>query len=67
MSKKEVKLQNAIEKYEDLLLQIMQVEAQIKVLQLKNERLREDLEIIICDETGSDYPLFTRYDPLLEL
>ena len=47
-------------------MQIMQVEAQIKVLQLKNERLREDLEIIICDETGSDYPLFTRYDPLLE-
>lgn len=66
MSKKEVKLQNAIERYENLILEAMQVQAQIKVLQLKDERLREDLELIIVNEMDSDYSLTTKYDPLLE-
>jgi hypothetical protein len=66
MSKKEVKLQNAIERYENLMLESMQVQAQIKVLKLKDERLREDLNIIITNEMDNDDSLTTRYDHLIE-
>ena len=66
MSKKEVKLQNAIERYENLMLEVMQVQAQIKVLKLKDERLREDLNIIITNEMDNDDSLTTRYDHLIE-
>jgi hypothetical protein len=66
MSKKEVKLQNAIERYENLMLEVMQVQAQIKMLQLKEERLREDLGIIATNEMDGDIDIPTRYDHLIE-
>lgn len=67
MSKKNIKLANALDEYENIVLTIMQIEAQIKLLNLKHERLCEKLEHIITDDLDGRYELTTIYDQLMEV
>ena len=62
---KEAELQNAITHYENLVLQVMQVDAQMKLLAIKRDRLLEDMQQHHEEQIGDEYELRGYYEDLI--
>jgi hypothetical protein len=61
----EAELQTAITHYENLVLQVMQVDAQMKLLAIKRDRLIEDMEQHHSENLEEDYYLAGYYEDLI--
>jgi GTP cyclohydrolase FolE2 len=61
----EAELQTAITHYENLVLQVMQVDAQMKLLGIKRSRLIEDMEQHHSENISDDYYLAGYYEDLI--
>ncbi len=61
----EAELQTAITHYENLVLQVMQVDAQMKLLAIKRSRLIEDMEQHHSENISDDYYLAGYYEDLI--
>jgi len=61
----EAELQSAITHYENLVLQVMQVDAQMKLLAIKRSRLLEDMLQHHEEYIGDEYELRGYYEDLI--
>ena len=61
----EAELQTAITHYENLVLQVMQVDAQMKLLAMKRSRLIEDMNHHHSENLSDDYYLAGYYEDLI--
>jgi len=61
----EAELQTAITHYENLVLQVMQVDAQMKLLAIKRDRLLEDMQQHDEEYIGDEYEVRGYYEDLI--